>query len=215
MSRVRHVAALGAIVVFGVASCSAEANTTPPEATPTPTATASPGTTASVPGRQAIKVTLDPERVTAGESTSVWVLANCPVPTNGPSLSGTARSNAFTRAVTLDPLPPNVSTASPNPTGTPSPLPWVRGEATVRRTARAGTYDVNVTCEGTNDTGRARLRIVAASTVVPTRAPRAGGGGTAAGGPEEESGLPIGTTGLVLLLALGGGVALAVRRRRS
>ncbi|GAA3407927.1 hypothetical protein [Streptosporangium vulgare] len=52
-------------------------------------------------------------------------------------------------------------------------------------------------------------------TIISTEAPGTGGGGTAAGGP-NESGAPIGTTGVLLALALAGGIGIAVvRRRRS
>jgi hypothetical protein len=165
--------------------------------------------------REDITVRLSPDRVVEGEASSVWILANCPVPQTGPEHSGTANSEAFLRAVTLDPVPPPTPTASPTSTAAPAPVPWVRGEAQVRVSADAGRYDVDVKCEGTNDTGTARLRVAAEPEVVPTRAPRAGGGGTAAGAVEEP-GVPIGVTGIALLLALAGGIGVAVvRRRRS
>ncbi|MEU8278892.1 hypothetical protein AB0C08_31775 [Microbispora bryophytorum] len=95
----------------------------------------------------------------------------------------------------------------------------VRGSATIRAGAKAGGYRVQVRCEATNDIGSASFRIVAPEpdhtedhTRIPTRAPHAGGGGTAAGGPEDESGLPTGVTVVVLLAALGVGVAVARRR---
>src|SRR5690606_23656352 len=150
-----------------------------------------------------------------GERSSVWILANCPVPTGGPALTGRATSEAFRRAVTLDPMPPTPSSPTPDDSSSPSPIPWVRGEAIVPAGIDAGTYEVNVTCPGTNAGGRARLRVVARPAIVPSRAPRAGGGGTAAGGPADESSVPSGVTGLVLAAAVAGGIGLAVRRRRS
>ncbi|GLW05589.1 hypothetical protein Misp01_07190 [Microtetraspora sp. NBRC 13810] len=197
--------------MFGITGCTAEAGTGNPSGAPTtPAAPADPSGAA----REPIEVRLNPDRVIAGERSSVWVLANCPVPTAGPDLSGTANSDAFLRAVTLDPVPPPTPTATPTGTATGAPLPWVRGEATVSRTADRGTYDVEVRCEGTNDSGTARLRVAAEPSVVPTRAPRAGGGGTAASGPQEESGMN--PAGLAIAAVLAGGVAVAVvRRRRS
>ncbi|SDQ84306.1 hypothetical protein [Thermostaphylospora chromogena] len=215
MSKVRHVAIVGAITVAAVTGCTAEADTAPSNS-PSPVSDTSTESPAPAESREPIKVTLDPERVVEGERSSVWILANCPVPTGGPALTGRATSEAFARAVTLDPMPPT-PTASPSPEGSssPSPIPWVRGEAVVPAGIEAGTYEVNVTCPGTNDSGSARLRVVAQPTIVPSRAPRAGGGGTAAGGPADESGVPFGVTGLVLAAAVAGGIGLAVRRRRS
>lgn len=212
MSRVTHGAIVGVIALLGAVGCTAQAGTSPEES-PTPTVSATPSASASVADREPIKVTLDPNRVIEGERSSVWVLANCPVPTGGPELSGRASSRAFLRSIRLDPLPPP-RTASPAATASPSPIPWVRGEATVPSTVDAGTYTVTVECLGTNDRGRARLRVVTEPSVVPTRAPRAGGGGTAAGGPEEGTGLGAGS-GLVIALLVAGAIGLVVRRRRS
>ncbi|GAA3317212.1 hypothetical protein GCM10020219_038130 [Nonomuraea dietziae] len=162
--------------------------------------------------------------MTAGDNSTVWILANCPVPTGGPEHSGTATSKAFLAAVTLDPVPPPTPTATPTTTATPAPVPWVRGDAQVSSTMKRGNYAVSVKCDGTNDTGRATLRVVAAGptatptstrTVVPTKAPGAGGGGTFAKGAEDESGVPFGPAGVLLGLALAGGIGLALRRRRS
>ncbi|MFB9967346.1 LPXTG cell wall anchor domain-containing protein [Sinosporangium siamense] len=167
-------------------------------------------------GREDVAIRLNPERVTEGERTSVWVLANCPVPEGGPDHSGTATSEAFIRAVTLEPVP--AATPSPRSTSaTPAPPargPWVRGEARVTPTVDRGTYEVSIKCEGTNDTGTARLRVVRRPEVVPDRAPRAGGGGTAAGNMTEESGISPGTIALVGAAVLGGGAGLVAWRRR-
>ncbi|GAA2366765.1 hypothetical protein GCM10010404_21620 [Nonomuraea africana] len=162
--------------------------------------------------------------MTAGDNSTVWILANCPVPTDGPEHSGTATSKAFLAAVPLDPVPPPTPTATPTTTATPAPVPWVRGDAQVSSTVKRGSYAVSVKCDGTNDTGRATLRVVAAGptatptstrTVVPTKAPGAGGGGTFAKNAEDESGLPLAPAGVLLALALAGGIGLALRRRRS
>ncbi|NUT42513.1 MAG: hypothetical protein HOV86_21250 [Thermoactinospora sp.] len=177
-----------------------------------------------------IPVRLDPDRVTEGDPSKVWILANCPVPSGGPAHIGRATSDAFVSAVTLNPAPATTVTPTPATTATPAtttvPLPWVRGQADVLTTARPGTYTVDVRCEGTNDTGRATLRIVAEApdTPAPTRTATsrptrigAGGGGTY-GKPvaEEESGVvPIGGAGVVVGLALVAGIGLALRRRRS
>jgi hypothetical protein len=215
--RVRLVAVMGIIMLLGVVGCSAEADsgggTPSPAATPTDTAAQTPAPTATTTGAaDDITVRLNPDRVISGENSSVWILANCPVPTGGPDHRGAASSEAFSRAITLDPVPP--PTATPGATAGPAPIPWVRGEAQVPSTVRAGTYRVNVTCEGTNDTGRADLRVAAAPSVVPTKAPRAGGGGMAAGASvEEESGFPVGLTGGVLVAAVLVGVILIARRR--
>ncbi len=159
----------------------------------------------------------------------MWVLANCPIPQGGPEHRGTASSRIFRTPVTLDPI---LATPTPDPasTATPTPRPWVRGQATVAAGVAAGVHEVNARCEGTNDTGSANLRIVADTepsptptdptsrptrTIISTEAPGTGGGGTAAGGPDDSS-APIGTTGVLLALALAGGIGIAVvRRRRS
>ncbi|MDF5751474.1 hypothetical protein [Spongiactinospora sp. TRM90649] len=221
MSRIRRVTAVGAIAMFGVMGCSAEAGTGSPTPAATPT-DAGASATPSGPGRQNITVRLNPDNVIEGEESTVWILANCPVPDGGPEHSGSATSDAFVRAVTLDPVPPPTPTASAD--GQSAPVPWVRGEAQVPSSIDAGRYNVDVRCEGTNDTGRARLRVAAESgdkdddkgTVVPTKAPRAGGGGTAAGSEQDDSGLSPGLTAIILVVAVAGGAGLAlVRRRRS
>ncbi|WP_378786120.1 hypothetical protein ACFMQL_17905 [Nonomuraea fastidiosa] len=219
MLRVIRVAYAGAIAMIGLTGCTASADSDP---TPTPsgspsdtvTTTASPTT-----ARRDINVQVNPDRVTAGETSKVWVLANCPVPTGGPAHTGTATSKAFVNGVTLNPVPP--PSASPTATATPaSPSPWVRGEAQVSGTVRRGSYRVDVKCDGTNDMGRATLRVVApepdepdstSTTVVPTKAPRAGGGGTYAQDVSEDS--SIGPAGVLIALAAAGGIAFAVKRR--
>ncbi|MFB4282984.1 MULTISPECIES: hypothetical protein [unclassified Nonomuraea] len=232
MLRVRRVAYAGAIVMVGLTGCTASAETDP-TGTPTPTAsgTASPTGTATTTAtttatstprttttRQTISVQLNPDRVTAGETSRVWILANCPVPTGGPAHTGTATSRAFINGVTLNPVP----AASITPTSTATPAagsPWVRGEAQVSGTIRRGSYRVDVKCDGTNDLGRATLRVVAAdaeaepTTTLPTRAPRAGGGGTYAQDASEESSIPLGPAGVLIALALAGGVGYAIKRR--
>ncbi|MFB4272208.1 hypothetical protein [Nonomuraea sp. GTA35] len=237
MLRVRRVAYAGAIVMVGLTGCSASAETNP-TGTPTPTAsTPGPGTPTGSPAgtptgtatttitssprptttttRQTISVQLNPDRVTAGETSRVWILANCPVPTGGPAHTGTATSRAFINGVTLNPVP--AASLSPSPTATTG-SPWVRGEAQVSGTIRRGEYRVDVKCDGTNDMGRATLRIVAAESeepdsTVPTRAPRAGGGGTYAQDAAEESSIPFGPAGVLIALALAGGIGFAVKRR--
>ncbi|MEV6863218.1 hypothetical protein AB0M44_19715 [Streptosporangium subroseum] len=216
MPEVKHVAVLGAIAFFGMVGCTAEANS----GSPTGTAT-SPDPAIS---RQDIEVQLQPARAKAGDK--VWVLANCPIPQGGPEHRGTASSKIFRIPVTLDPI---LTTPTPDPsaTATPTPRPWVRGQATVAAGTAVGVYEINARCDGTNDTGKANLRIVASTTpsatpkpsttrtVISTRAPETGGGGTAAGGPEDSS-MPLGMTGLLLGAALAGGIGFAVvRRRRS
>ncbi|TYB58106.1 hypothetical protein FXF51_38310 [Nonomuraea sp. PA05] len=228
MLRVRRVAYAGAIVMVGLTGCSASAETPPTTPTPTlsgtnsPTTTVTTTTTASpqptvTTTRRTISVQLNPDRVTAGETSRVWILANCPVPTGGPAHTGTATSRAFINGVTLNPVP--AASLSPSPTAT-SGSPWVRGEAQVSGTIRRGNYRVDVKCDGTNDMGRATLRVVAApteeptsTTTVPTSAPRAGGGGTYAQEAAEESSIPFGPAGVLIALALAGGVGLAVKRR--
>ncbi|WP_433251591.1 hypothetical protein ACQPYK_06295 [Streptosporangium sp. CA-135522] len=204
--------------------CTAEANSGSPTGTASPTA---PGTGIS---RQDIEVQLSPSRVKAGQK--VWVLANCPIPEGGPEHRGTASSHVFRSPVTLDPIL-TTPTPAPSASATPVAKPWVRGQATVATGSKAGDYDVNARCEGTNDTGKASLKVVTdvkptskptprdtptsrpTRTVISTHAPGTGGGGTAAGGP-GESGMPFGVTGALLAAALAGGIGLAVvRRRRS
>ncbi|MEV0146579.1 MULTISPECIES: hypothetical protein [unclassified Nonomuraea] len=205
--------------MIGALGCSAQAQTSP---TTTPTATATATTTATStatttatapPVRASIKVELNPDRVTAGETSRVWILANCPVPTGGPAHTGTATSRAFVSGVPLNPATP---TPAANATTTPSPGPWVRGEAQVSGTIARGTYRVDVKCDGTNDTGRATLRVVRADPLpsdVPTRAPRAGGGGTFGKDVDEGSGLPLAPAGVLLGLALAAGIGIALKRR--
>ncbi|NUW40732.1 hypothetical protein [Nonomuraea rhodomycinica] len=204
--------------MVGALGCSAQAESSP-TATPTATATATTTatstatTTATAPARASIKVELNPDRVTAGETSRVWILANCPVPTGGPAHTGTATSRAFLSGV---PLNPAVPTPGANATSTPSPGPWVRGEAQVSGTIARGSYRVDVKCDGTNDTGRATLRVVRAEPLpsdVPTRAPRAGGGGTFGKDVDEGSGLPLGPAGVLLGLALAAGIGFAIKRR--
>ena len=218
MPRVKRVAVLGAIALFGMVGCTAEANSGSPTGTPTPTSS-EPGSS-----RQDIEVQLQPARAKAGDK--VWVLANCPIPQGGPEHRGTASSVIFLAPVTLEPI---LTTPSPNPsaTSTPAPRPWVRGQGTVATDTAVGVHEINARCEGTNDTGKANLRVVANTTpsatpkpsttrtIISTRAPETGGGGTAAGGP-ADSGMPLGTTGVLLGVALAGGIGFAVvRRRRS
>ncbi|MEU3163572.1 hypothetical protein [Streptosporangium sp. NPDC006930] len=222
MPSVKRVAVVGAILLFGLVGCSAGAESADPSGTPTP---APPDSGIS---RQDIEVQLQPARAKAGQK--VWILANCPIPQGGPEHRGTASSKIFRTPVTLDPI---LATPTPDPasTATPTPRPWVRGQATVAEGTAPGIHEVNARCEGTNDTGKANLRIVADTepsstptsdptskptrTIISTEAPGTGGGGTAAGGP-NDSGAPIGTTGVLLALALAGGIGIAVvRRRRS
>ncbi|MBB4939638.1 hypothetical protein FHR32_003943 [Streptosporangium album] len=221
MPRVKRVAVLGAITLFGMAGmigCTAEANSGSPTGTASPTASGS--------SREDIEVQLQPARVKAGQK--VWVLANCPIPEGGPEHRGTASSQIFRTPVALDPI---LTTPSPVPSASATPVakPWVRGQATVATGSVAGVYVVNARCEGTNDTGKASLRVVADAkptpkdtptskptrTVISTHAPGTGGGGTAAGAP-QDSGMPFGATGALLAVVLAGGVGYAVvRRRRS
>ncbi|WP_093171725.1 hypothetical protein [Sinosporangium album] len=210
--------AIGALALIGAVGCTAE-----PEAAElaagsgAATPTASP--TAAVTGRENVAIRLNPERVTEGERDSVWVLANCPVPEGGPEHSGTATSDAFTRAVTLEPVPTDAEgggdSGSSDAPSAPARGPWVRGEARVPGTIDRGTYEVSIKCEGTNDTGTAKLRVAKRPEVVPDRAPKAGGGGTAAGGgPQEESGMSLGTVALVGAAVAGGGAGFVAWRRR-
>ncbi len=224
--------------MIGLAGCSAEAQTPPsgsatPTATPTgsptaaPTATGSPTTnptgnptgnpTASPAAtRPSILVQLNPDRVTGGETSTVWVLANCPEPTGGPAHSGTATSRAFVSGVTLNPA--GGATSSPAPTGTRAGGAWVRGQAQVSGTVRRGSYRVDVKCDGTNHVGRATLRVTAPEPLpddVPTKAPRAGGGGTFGKDVDEGSSIPLVPVGLALGVAFAAGIGVAVKRRRS
>ncbi|OUC95515.1 hypothetical protein CA984_18500 [Streptosporangium minutum] len=198
--------------------CTAEANSG------SPGGTASPAVPETGISRQDIEVQLQPARVKAGQK--VWVLANCPIPEGGPEHRGTASSQIFRTPVTLDPI---LTTPSPAPSASATPVakPWVRGQATVAAGSKAGVYDVNARCEGTNDTGKASLRIVTdvkptpkdtptskpTRTIISTHAPGTGGGGTAAGGP-QDSGMPLGVGGALLAAVLAGGVGFAVVRRR-
>ncbi|MFB9206894.1 hypothetical protein ACFFV7_37285 [Nonomuraea spiralis] len=221
MLRVRRVAYAGAIMVVGLTGCAASAETTPTE-TPTGAATTSAtadatATTTAPPAtkRPNIAVQLNPDRVTAGETSKVWILANCPLPSGGPAHTGTATSRAFINGVPLNPVP----AASATPTATSSPAngsPWVRGEATVSGTVKRGSYTVDVKCEGTNDVGKATLKVARAEaepTGVPTKAPRAGGGGTFGQDVDDESSFPLGPAGALIALALVGGAVVAVKRR--
>ncbi|MFF4411617.1 hypothetical protein ACFYY8_03750 [Streptosporangium sp. NPDC001559] len=217
----KRVAVLGAAALFGVAGCTAQPTT---EGTNGNTSPVADRTTIS---RQDIEVQLQPARAKAGQK--VWVLANCPIPEGGPEHRGTASAEVFSAAITLEPI---LATPSPSAsaTGTPAARPWVRGQATVADGAKTGVYDVNTRCEGTNDTGKASLRVVSdgessskptsrpkpTRTIISTHGPATGGGGTAAGGPNDGSGMPLGTTGALLAVALAGGAGyLVVRRRRS
>ncbi|MFD9943981.1 hypothetical protein ACFWYW_26825 [Nonomuraea sp. NPDC059023] len=211
--------------MIGVVGCTADASTDPtatPSASltsPTTTATTSPQATASA-TRAPIDVQLNPDRVTAGETSKVWILANCPVPTGGPAHVGTASSNAFLSGVTLNPVPPATPSATPaNATATPAPVPWVRGQASVSGTVKRGNYTVDVKCDGTSHTGKATLRVVRATddtpTGVPTKAPRAGGGGTFGQDAGDDSSMPIGPVGVIIGLALAGGAVLILKRRRA
>jgi hypothetical protein len=160
-------------------------------------------------------VQLNPDAVTAGETSTVWILANCPVPTGGPAHTGTATSRAFVSGVTLNAA--DATTSSPAPTGSASG-DWVRGQAQVSGTVRRGSYRVDVKCDGTNHTGRATLRVTRPEPLpddVPTSAPKAGGGGTFGKDTDEGSSIPLGPVGLALGLALAAGVGVAVKRRRS
>lgn len=209
--------------MIGAMGCSAEANSAPTPspsgtatatATTTATTTATPAPTATA-TRAAINVQLNPDRVTAGETSKVWILANCPVPSGGPAHTGTATSRAFLSGVTLNPAPP--SSAPAGSTAAPS-TPWVRGEAQVSGTVARGSYRVDVKCDGTNDTGRATLRVTRPDPLpsdVPTKAPRAGGGGTFAQDAEDESSLPLAPAGVVLGLALVAGAIVLRRRGRA
>src|SRR5690606_18079848 len=155
----------------------------------------------------------NPDSVTAGESSTVWILANCPAPQGGPAHTGTATSRAFVSGVTLNPA---TSTASPAPTGNAAG-DWVRGQAQVSGTVKRGSYTVDVKCDGTGHSGRATLRLTRPEPLpsdVPTTAPKAGGGGTYGKDVDEGSPIPLGGVGGALALALAGGAGVAVKRRR-
>lgn len=212
--KIGQVALAGALGLFGTVACTAEADSGGPSATPVAGETAEPTETAS---RQPIRVELNPSRTPGGATRSIRIRAFCPLPQGGTEYRATARSSAFTGVVTLT-----------QPNGTPSAddstsgaAPEVRGFALLRDDAKAGEHTVEVRCEGTNDTGTARLTVTARKrtssptprATYPTRAPHAGGGGTAASGPVEEPGIPLPLTGLAVAAALGGGIALARRSR--
>ncbi|MGI5268998.1 hypothetical protein ACQEUU_07605 [Nonomuraea sp. CA-218870] len=231
MLRVKRVAYAGAILMIGVMGCAAEAQT--PTGSPTPADTGSPAgsvaptatatttatttataTATTTPTVSSISVQLNPDRVTAGESSTVWILANCPAPQGGPAHTGTATSRAFVSGVTLNPAPAG---GTPSPTGSAGG-DWVRGQAQVSGTVRRGSYRVDVKCDGTNHAGRATLRVARPEPLpsdVPTRAPRAGGGGTFGQEADEGTSIPLGGVGAALGLALAVGVGVAVKRRRS
>ncbi|MEV6985737.1 hypothetical protein AB0M95_31380 [Sphaerisporangium sp. NPDC051017] len=211
MHRVGRVAVSGAFLLLGGVACTAEAQTGASSA-PSPTVS-----------RQDIRVQLVPDKVRSGASRSVRVLAFCPVPQGGTDYRATARSNSFTGVVTLTQPPPSTPAASSTPV-TSAPSPEVHGFALVDEDARPGSYQVDVKCDGTNDTGKTTLTLTARAEpgptrtrVVPSHAPRAGGGGTAAGAAsvDEPSGIPTAVTVVALLAALGGGVALARHNSRS
>jgi hypothetical protein len=212
--RVGQVAVAGAFLLLGGVGCSAEAQSgaTAPTATPTATPTIS---------RQDIRVQLVPDTVQSGATRSIHVRAFCPLPQGGTDYRATARSDSFTGLVTLSQPAPATPAASSTPVTTAAPLPEVQGFAPIDQKAKAGRYQVEVKCDGTNDTGKATLTLTAKpkatptptrTRVVPTKAPRAGGGGTAAGAADEPSGIPAGVTVFALLAALGGGIALARRK---
>ncbi|GAA3422852.1 hypothetical protein GCM10018953_00350 [Streptosporangium nondiastaticum] len=235
MPSVKHAAVLGAtlggLTLLGVTGCTAEADSGSG-------ATTSPAASQTSVSRGDIEVQLQPARVKAGQK--VWILANCPIPQGGPEHRGTGSSRIFRTAVTLDPI---LVTPSPAPSSSAAPTarPWVRGQATVAPGTAAGVYEVNARCEGTNDTGKASLRVVGDAkpsakptaepseeasdeptrkpkprptrTVISTRAPSTGGGGTAAGGPEDD-GTPLGVPGVLLAAALLGGTGVVIARRR-
>ncbi|GII66413.1 hypothetical protein Skr01_64980 [Sphaerisporangium krabiense] len=213
MHRVGRVAVSGAFLLLGGVACTASAQTGG-TADPTPAPTLS---------RQDIRVQIVPSKVQSGATRSVRVRAFCPVPQGGTDYRATARSNSFTGVVTLTQPPLSTPAASSTPVTTAAPSPEVHGFALVDEDARPGRYEVDVKCDGTNDTGKATFTLTAKRSepaptrtrVVPTRAPRAGGGGTAAGATDEPGGIPTAVTVVVLLGALGGGVALARHRSRT
>ncbi|MEU4227296.1 hypothetical protein AB0F17_23630 [Nonomuraea sp. NPDC026600] len=214
--RVRRVAYAGAIVMIGAVGCSASAQTTP-TTTPSASVSTSPAVATPTASRKPILVRLSPTKVTAGENSKVWILANCPVPSGGPAHTGTATSKAFLSGVPLTTAPTG-ATATPTPTGRVTAAnPWVRGEAQVSSTVKRGSYVVDVKCDGTNDTGKATLQVVRATAdaadddTKPTKAPRAGGGGTFGKDLDEGSGMPVGgvLAGVAVLAAAG----LLIKRR--
>ncbi|MEV5413861.1 hypothetical protein AB0K60_34160 [Thermopolyspora sp. NPDC052614] len=212
MRKIGQVALAGTLGLLGTAACTAEAQSTSPSSTPAATATAPAS-------RQPVRVELNPARTTGGTTKSIRIRAFCPFPQGGTEYRATARSSAFTGVVTL--AQPTV-TPSANGDGATPATPEVRGFALLSADARPGTYNVEVRCEGTNDTGTARLTITArprstptrTRTTIPTRAPHAGGGGTAAGGPAEDSGIPLPVTGLAAAAVICAGVMLVRRRAR-
>ncbi|WP_214414879.1 hypothetical protein [Sphaerisporangium fuscum] len=219
MRRVGQVTVAGAFLLLGGVGCTAEAQSgSTAGATPTPTVS-----------RQDIRVQVVPDKVQGGATRSVRVRAFCPVPQGGTDYRATARSDAFTGVVTLTQPPPASPAASSTPVTTAAPSPEVRGFALVSEKTKPGSYQVEVKCEGTNDTGKGTLTVTAKpkptvtivpkptrTHVVPTKAPRAGGGGTAAGGPmDEPSGIPGGVTVVALLAAAAGGIAFARHRSKA
>ncbi|GII53097.1 hypothetical protein Pth03_14860 [Planotetraspora thailandica] len=207
MTRVTQAAVAGALF-FGALGCTAQAQTDSPSASitlspglPTPSVTIS---------RQDIHVEVEPATVTGGATRNVRITARCPLPQGGPEYRATARSDGFTRLVSL--VPP---VTTPSPSGEPA-VPELTGSATVRADAKPGGYKVQVRCEATNDIGSASYRVRAPETEptrIPTRAPHAGGGGTAADGPSDDSGLPVGVSVAVVVLGLAGIGVYAARRR--
>lgn len=187
MHRVGRVAIAGALIFFGGAACTAEAET---GAAPDGGPSASPTVTG-----QGIRVTLSPAKTAGGSTKSIRIRAFCPLPAAGTEHRATARSQAFTGVVTLTPPPQVTPTGEAAAGQTAEPVPEVRGFALLSPEARPAVYEVEVRCE-TNETGTARLTITEptsgsdrsesedrSDTTVPTKAPEAGGGGTATGGP--------------------------------
>lgn len=181
MRKIGQVALAGTLSLFGAAACTAEAESGSPS--PAATASASETATENAPAsRQPVRVELNPARTTGGATKSIRIRAFCPLPQGGTEYRATARSDAFTGVVTL--AQPTAGQSDDG--GTPSATPEVRGFALLKSDAKPGTYTVEVRCEGTNDTGTARLTITARATptptrtrTIPTRAPHAGGGGAA------------------------------------
>ncbi|GGM94479.1 hypothetical protein GCM10010106_48870 [Thermopolyspora flexuosa] len=210
--KIGQVTLAGTLVLCGAAACSAEEDLPSP---PTPAAATESASPEQVVGRQPIRVELDPARVSAeGRTRSIRIRAYCPVPQGGTEHRATARSEAFTGVVTL--VPP---TGAQEGGGTPA-APVVTGSAVLRRDVNPGRYPVEVRCEGTNDSGTARLTVTrprptptpTPTRTYPTRAPHAGGGGTAASGPADEQGIPLPLTGLGVAALVAGGVVFARRR---